>query len=95
MEIFLLVAAGLIVGVPVGIIVGFVVPIRRRWLVPPVFGLLLAWWVAAGWYGDDYDVGRTGAILMYGLIALGVLLGYARAVRLGTGWRHKLAGRRD
>jgi hypothetical protein len=83
--------AWLVIGIPValGVLLGSFVPTRKPvLLLLPSVAIGVAYWVAVGWNGDDYDIGREGLIVITGLIAgafvalwtVGVALGrYVRA----------------
>jgi len=81
----LLVAAPFVVG----LLLGAITPARIALLTLPPLALATVYWVGVGWNGDDYDIGRSGLLLMTGffgaafvaLWVVGSVVG--RLIRLG------------
>ena len=63
----------LLLGIPfvLGAILGYMIPGRFRvFRFLPAVAIGLTYWIAVGWYGDDYDIGRGGLILLSGAFAV-------------------------
>ena len=52
-----------------GLLLGVSTQIRVVFLAVPPLALGLVYWIVVGWNGDDYDMGRAGAILFTGIFA--------------------------
>ena len=96
MELLPLLGFGFVIGWPIGALAGFLIPVRRRWLAVPAFGLAIGWFVLAGWYGDnaDSDLGKTGGIILAVLMIGGIYLGFIAALGPGQRLRRRFSERR-
>jgi hypothetical protein len=71
----------------IGLVLGAFTAFPVRWLAAPALALAFTYWIGVGWYGDDYDIGRSGLVVFTGalgglVVALWILgCGVGRLVR--------------
>jgi len=67
----------------VGLVLGASTRIRVAFLALPPLALGLVYWIVVGWNGDDYDMGRAGAILFTGIFAAAFVLVWVAGCAVG------------
>jgi hypothetical protein len=54
----------------IGLLLGALTQARIAVLVLPPLAIAFTCWIVVGWNGDDYDIGRSGLILLTGILSL-------------------------
>jgi hypothetical protein len=73
----------------VGLLLGALTRTRLVVLAVPALAIASVYWVGVGWNGDDYDIGRSGLILITGFLSVAFVsiwafgLAFGRLVRIG------------
>jgi hypothetical protein len=57
----------------IGLALGTFTNVPVRLLALPPLALALTYWIAFGWHGDDYDIGRAGLVIFTGALGGGVV----------------------
>ena len=57
----------------IGLALGRFTKVPVRLLALPPLALALTYWIAVGWYGDDYDIGRAVLVIFTGALGGGVV----------------------
>lgn len=52
----------------IGFVLGAFTKFPIRLLALPPLALACTYWIAVGWYGDDYDIGRSGLVAFTGVL---------------------------
>jgi hypothetical protein len=76
----------------VGCLLARVLPVRARWLLLPIFLLALAYWMWS-WFGDAYDIGRAGLVLITGVLSASLVVSWMIGVGFGRRLRRRRAVR--
>jgi hypothetical protein len=66
-----------------GLALGTFTKVPVRLLALPPLALALAYWIAVGWYGDDYDIGRAGKVIFTGALGGGVVVCWVAGCGVG------------
>ena len=85
----LFVVAPLLIGLLFGAFTRF--PVRL--LALPPLALACTYWIAVGWYGDDYDIGRSGLVVFTGAFAGAVVSLWVLGCGVGRLLRTNFAAR--
>jgi hypothetical protein len=83
------VVAPFLIGLVLGVFTTF--PVRLLTVLP--LALAFTYWIAVGWYGDDYDIGRTGLVVFTGALGGSVVGLWAVGCGMGRLLRRNFAAR--
>jgi hypothetical protein len=67
----------------IGLLLGAFTETRIVVLAFPPLALASVYWVAVGWNGDDYDMGRSGQILFTAIFGLAFVLVWVAGSAVG------------
>jgi hypothetical protein len=74
-----------------GFLLGALTYVRFALLLVPPVAIALVYWVAVGWRGDDYDVGREGLLLITGWIGVLFVASWAAGAGLACAGRARVS----